>query len=456
MTSATTNIETPPLEPSTAPTNDAAPAPRWSLGRRIVFRFTVAHFALYFLPAPLTSVLPVVGEIIDNFISNSIWLPIIQVVGKYVLRLPGQLTHETTGSGDTTFDYVSMFTSLCLAAFITALWSFVQRQKNNHQVLESVFRIWLRYTLATVMIGYGAVKVVKLQFATPSPIQLLKPYGDSSPMNLLWTFMGFSTPYTFFAGLMEMVPALLLFFRRTALLGALLLMAVMGNVVMLNFCYDVPVKIYSTHLLIMASLIALPDLNRLWQFFLKNVPTEPAPTRKPFEKKWQESGRIVVKSLFIAVTLAIQTHSIWTGAHEYGPLANVPTQYGAYEVVSFTREGTEVPPLLTDKTRPRYFSYRGFNDKRFGTLVMMNGEKQFFNATIDAEKKTLSLEGSPKGDEKPAPWSFRYTETNTGFDTLEGTLHGAVVRFELRKVEADKFLLMNRGFHWVNEVPFNR
>lgn len=449
MTSTTTNIEA-PLEPSTAP------PPPWSFARRIGFRFAFAHFALFFLPAPLSSVLPVVGEIVDNFVANSIWLPIVQVVGKYVLRLPREITHKMTGSGDTTFDYVALFTSLCLAAFITALWSFVQRHKDNHEKLEYVFRTWLRYTLATIMIGYGAVKVIKLQFPTPSPIQLIKTYGDSSPMNLLWTFMGFSTPYTFFAGFMEIAPALLLFFRRTALLGALLIMAVMGNVVMLNFCYDVPVKIFSGHLLIMATLIALPDLKRLWKFFLKNEATEPALERIHFEKKWQQRGRMIAKPLFIAIVLLMQTYNIWTDAQQRGPFAQQPPQYGAYEVVSFTRNGTEVPPLVTDGTRPRYFLLRGFDDKRFATFVMLNGEKKFFNAVIDAEKKTISLEGPPKGDEKPAPETLRYVETNAGFENLEGTINGAPVRIELRKADANKFLLMNRGFHWVSEEPFNR
>ncbi len=54
--------------------------------------------------------------------------------------------------------------------------------------------------------------------------------------------MGYSTPYNVFTGLVETVPAMLLFFRRTATLGALLLVAVLANVVMLNLCYDVPVE----------------------------------------------------------------------------------------------------------------------------------------------------------------------------------------------------------------------
>jgi hypothetical protein len=41
-------------------------------------------------------------------------------------------------------------------------------------------------------------------------------------MGILWTFMAASTGYTIFAGLAEAVAGLLLLFRRTSTLGALL------------------------------------------------------------------------------------------------------------------------------------------------------------------------------------------------------------------------------------------
>jgi hypothetical protein len=64
-------------------------------------------------------------------------------------------------------------------------------------------------------------------------------------MGLLWTFMGASAAYTIFTGLGELVGGLLLTTRRTALAGALVSAAVMTHVAVLNFCYDVPVKLFS-------------------------------------------------------------------------------------------------------------------------------------------------------------------------------------------------------------------
>ncbi|MGK0201924.1 MAG: hypothetical protein ACI89X_003765 [Planctomycetota bacterium] len=71
--------------------------------------------------------------------------------------------------------------------------------------------------------------------------QLNKSWGDSSPMNVVWSFM-----------------------------GAMLAVAVMTNVVMLNYCYDVPVKLCSTNLLMMGVVILAPDIHRLASVLLFN------------------------------------------------------------------------------------------------------------------------------------------------------------------------------------------
>lgn len=384
--------------PETTSSTVTNPSARWSLARRILFRFVFAHFIIFFFPAPFTSVLPVIGGAITEFISDSIWLPMARVAGKYVLHLPQEVTHAPSGSGDTTFNYVSLFVQVCLAVVVTVIWSFVQRRKENHEKLAEYFRIWLRYTLAMVMVGYGVVKLVKLQFGDPSILHLVKTYGESSPMDLLWTFMGYSTPYIFFGGVMEFIPALLLFFRRTALLGALILMAVLANVVMLNMCYDVPVKIYSSHLFVMSILIALPDIKRLVQFFLQNVSTLPIPERPKFSKPWMERGRVTAKALFIVSVLGQQSYSTWKGLKATPSPESAPPNLGVYEVTSFTRAGVDVPPSVVDKTRWRYFLLDQYRGKYLALVTTMTGEKKFVSAKVDEHQKTLLLE-EPNGEQ---------------------------------------------------------
>ena len=126
---------------------------------------------------------------------------------------------------------------------------------------------WLRPILS-----YGFFQVLPLQFPEPGPDRLIMSYGDSSPMGLLWRFMGASRPYTVFGGLAEALGGLLLLWRRTTLLGALVAFGLLLNIVMLNFSYDVPVKLFSSLLLGLALFLVWPDVGRLVDLFVRNRP----------------------------------------------------------------------------------------------------------------------------------------------------------------------------------------
>jgi hypothetical protein len=39
---------------------------------------------------------------------------------------------------------------------------------------------------------------------------------------------------------------------------------------------------------------------------------------------------------------------------------------------------------------------------------------------------------------------------------LDGELNGHKVRMSLERLDANTFTLVNRGFHWVQEYPYNR
>ncbi len=87
-----------------------------------------------------------------------------------------------------------------------------------------------------------------MQFSEPSFYNLLQPLGQMSPMGLAWVFKGFSSEYTIFSELMEVIGGIPVLYYRTRYLGALILTGVMTNVMVLNYFYDVPVKLFSTEL----------------------------------------------------------------------------------------------------------------------------------------------------------------------------------------------------------------
>jgi hypothetical protein len=292
--------------------------------------------------------------------------------------------------------------------------------------------------------------VIKSQFPNPSLDRLVQPFGDASPMGLLWTFMGASASYNVFSGAGEMLGGLLLTARRTTLLGALVSAGVLSNVVMLNFSYDVPVKLFSTHLLLMALFLAAPDLGRLVSVFVLNRRAEPAELRPLFRRKWLHRLALLVRTAVVVAFTALALAGANENRSKFGDLAARSPLYGIWNVEGFETDGKARPPLLTDTTRWRrvVFDYPGMI-----AVQLMSDSRLRYPLKLDADKKTLAL---TRRDDPAWHADFSYEESEPGVLTLEGTFEGKKVRARLRRTDPSGFLLLSRGFHWINEYPFNR
>jgi hypothetical protein len=244
----------------------------WHVSERVLFRFSFCYIVLYYVPYVLGAVPGTV--LLVNWFSRSWILLVYGMVG-----VPAPL--QPTGSGDTFSAYILQLVILILALVMGLTWSIFDRRRGSYIRLHGWLRVLARYALAFALLSYAFSKVIPTQFIHLQNSQLAESYGRSSPMGLLWKFMGYSTAYTFFGGCAELLPAAFLLFRRTALLGSLLAFAVMLNVVMLNFCYDVPVKLYSLNLLLLSMFLILPDTSRLFHIFVLNASAQPSNLREP-------------------------------------------------------------------------------------------------------------------------------------------------------------------------------
>ena len=176
--------------------------------------------------------------------------PLFRPIPSNILQLKKPVTVFTNGSGDTTFDYLFVLTIFLLSLIGAVVWTAIDRKRTSYKKLYFWLSLIVCYYLAFYMITYGLAKVFKSQFPFPGPARLLQPYGDSSPMGLAWTFMGYSKMYNLYTGGAEVLAGILLLFRKTRMLGSLVTVAVMSNIVAMNFSYDIPVKLFSTHLML--------------------------------------------------------------------------------------------------------------------------------------------------------------------------------------------------------------
>ncbi len=307
------------------------------------------------------------------------------------------------------------------------------------------------------MVGYGLAKVGTLsnQFPPLGIWRLAQRYGESSPMGLLWTFMGSSRAYTAFAGGMELLGGMLLVWRRTALLGACVSIGVMLNIMLMNFCYDVPVKLFSAHLVVAGLCILLPDASRLASVFLGTTAVAPRVLDHPHTSRatrWIHRG---LKTAFVFLVLALPLYSLWSSERS---TAGARPALGEWKLSALRVDGQTVQPeagevqYLTLAARPTPIpSGAGASGGSWSvpcSVTLIGGTQVAATATLTPGHVVFeaSAAGASSLLREPLEWTVADDELRLERPGLQATLTPA----------AHDYLLARRGFHWINEHPFNR
>lgn len=420
----------------------------WSRAQLVGFRFLFIFFSLFIIINNFEAY-PFFYYLVD-YLAEALHV-IIPWVGKNILRLSYDITVFTNGSSDTTYDYVVVFT-IALTSFLgMMIWSALDRKRSNYAPLLYWLTVAVRFYVGLTLINYGLIKVFKTQFPSPGPYRLTQAYGDSSPMGLAWTFLGFSTGYNLFMGFAE-IAAVFLLFRRTVTLGAILCLMTTANVMAVNYFYDVPVKIFSTALFLMSAFLLAQNGRPVFDFFIRNTLTK-LNTSRPVElnRTWQRVAT-GAKGLVIFLALGYGSYKSYQEMKIYGNLRPKPPLYGLYNVRHFILGADTIPPLLTDKNRWRQMT---IERPGFLTIKYTGDSVSYCLSTIDTLRKTIQL-------------TF-HTDTSTNYNFMyqalknnELILRGAIRQDSLQVVfdrytDIDKeFLLTRRGFNWINEYPYNR
>lgn len=121
---------------------------------------------------------------------------------------------------------------------------------------------------------------------------------------------------------------------------------------------------------------------------------------------------------------------------------------GIYAVDEFMVNGNAEPPLITDSSRWRYFIIQsGYAD-----VKTMTDKLTYYSFKTDTRNKTISL----RDEDEDKMCTLQYSQPDSSHMVLTGTLFKDPVHITLKKKEIKDFMLVNRGFHWINEYPFNR
>ena len=151
------------------------------------------------------------------------------------------------------------------------------------------------------------------------------------------------------------------------------------------------------------------------------------------------------------VGVRLQIYGGAEGSRTYGPGAPKSPLYGIWDVDSMSINGEARPPITTDTLRYSHVVFQALNGGI--SFQKMNQTFDRFGGTIDTVKRTLALTKGTDSTWKPVLAYERPSATRLMF---EGDLGGKRVRLAMTQHDLNKFLLISRGFHWVQEFPINR
>jgi hypothetical protein len=392
-------------------------------------------------PFPLDHI-PFVSVIAD-FYTNG-FDKIVFLIGDSFLGIK-DISHTFNGSGDTTYEYVRVFSLLVIACVLSFILFFSLDKKINYEKVFNYLILYSRYFVGLYMLYYGFAKIFDGQFSLPGYGKLEQKFGDSSPMGLLWTFMGASKTYSAFSGYLELLGGYFVLYKRTKTLGSLITLAVILNVAMMNFCYDVPVKLFSSHLIVISLLIIVPDIKELYGFFLLHRPAQLLYEKS--DNKYRVT-KIIVKSIIIwgITTLTLYQHIEYSNS--FG--SNAPKQQidGAYITNIFVCNNDTLPSLTTDSLRWKTFTiFHGISN-----VKKMTDSTERFWVQIDNKLQTIVFTSQNNQSES---YSLKYSEKDDKF-ILSGIWKNKNILATFSKKTYEDYRLTNRGFHWINESPYNK
>lgn len=438
-----------------APAGDA-PASVWPVWQRVLFRFFFIYFVLQVAPWNWFRAIPGMPWLLRLYGRLVNWA--VEASNARFFHVRDTLV-PVNGSGDTSWAWTQMWLYLSLAAIGCVVWTVIDRKRTNYARLAFWLRMIVRYYVAAAALSYGIIKLFLLQMTFPSLSQLATPLGDLLPMRFSWLFIGYSVPYQFFSGAMETTAGLLLLYRRTVTAGLFAATGAFLNVMMINLSYDVPVKIYASHLFFSCVFLLALDAPRLVRLLVLNQPVPATSAYDPkFAFAWQRWTAVGVK-LFLLFQFLI--FPLQTGWQRYkaanAPAAPGPFAAGFYDVRRYVVNRDTIAASSGDTLRWRDVIIDNSGAGSINTadqVFWQRYRRGYFRYKPNSATQTASVwKTSTIPRDSTFLFTMRYEVPDSTTIRLHTMIRGDSVHVELVRVPRH-FQLAERQFHWLSE--YNR
>jgi uncharacterized membrane protein YphA (DoxX/SURF4 family) len=358
---------------STLKTNNSS---QWHEYEKILFRF----FAIYFL----LQALPLDWKFWGNLFRIN-WTDLRFSDIFYISRYTPQFLSGSSTPGTWGLSTLADWALLAIIALVgTVMWSLRDKSLSNYDRLYYWVRVIVRYRLAIGVIAYGFIKFFPLQAPYPSLSNLNTAYGDFNRWKLFSLSLGIVPGYESFLGLIEIIAGLLLLFRRTATIGAFVVVVFTGNVFFSNLAYEGGETIYSLYLITLALFLLAFDALRLYQVVALREPTAANTFRVQLPKGLPANARLVLKTLFIfffVVLYGYKTYAAYNkDVYQFPRTAALPGAAGLYDVSQYSVNKEVIP---YDQDHPNRWQDVVF--EKWGTISIKSNEPVTLDTTNTEE-----------------------------------------------------------------------
>jgi hypothetical protein len=288
----------------------------------------------------------------------------------------------------------------------------------RHAWLQAIIRYWLAFEIST----YGFAKIMKTQFSTPN-YRLDMALSDLNGFQLTWYYFGYSYTLAVLIALFQIGGSCLLLFRRTTLLGVMILLPVMVNIMFINMFYDIAVGAFFNSVTFTLGLLLFLflDFDKLKRAFWDLL--DRLPSIAVGRGQWLKNGvrLLPIVLAFVMIKMLIKTHP------------NEHVLAGTWKVESLTRNGQSVPAnsWQTDTTAWNRVYFAGWqgcafspNPYRYKPAESWRGEYEF-----DSTTNRLKI--------------FFERKAGQSYDTMQATVAGRTAKAMLiqGKLHQDTFAM---------------
>lgn len=348
--------------------------------------------------------------------------PIVRWIGIHFFGLDSNFTGLIIS--DSQGLLIFLFLLLVISFFIGLLW--LKFIPYHIEKVKYWMKIIISYYLSFVLFIYGANKIFKCQFYEPEPNILFTPLGYLSKDILYWSALGSSYSYNIIIGLVQIITAFFLFFKKSRIIAATAAVVLFVNIVIINFTYDISVKVFSSFLLFISIIIAFPLFKFIYLFFYKEQRSLPTYKEWSPQRKSKKSILIyvILKTLVIGGIL-FETFFIYFKENAFnGDKVPKYSLFGAYQVFS------------SKTSIKRFFFHSG------GYFIIQENNENMKDYKI----MTVYSEAIKLKDYNDQIYYLNYRMVN---DTiyLQGMINSTPIFVNGKKIDLKKLPLLQNQFH---------